>query len=149
MLFQLVKIANWFSFLNAFCLVVVWRNFTEAFLFFLYVRKDQVHEQSGCKLWFAITSRRMIIYTGSKTFLIAIMSVFRNKLYIQHLSSLFRFLLTILSNLSLTKFPLNHQLSNKCRAASSSNKRPTSKRSFCKKPVHYLTLIKIKTTKDK
>ena len=33
-------------------LVVAWKVFTEAFLFVLYARKDQVQEQSGCKLWF-------------------------------------------------------------------------------------------------
>ena len=33
-------------------LVVAWKYFTEAFLILLYVRKDQVPEQSGWKLWF-------------------------------------------------------------------------------------------------
>ena len=33
-------------------LVVAWKYFREAFLFLCYVRKDQVEEQSGCKLWF-------------------------------------------------------------------------------------------------
>ena len=33
-------------------LVVAWKYFTEAFLFLFYVRKDEVQEQSGFKLWF-------------------------------------------------------------------------------------------------
>ena len=33
-------------------LVGAWKYFTEALLFLLYVRKDQLQERSGCKLWF-------------------------------------------------------------------------------------------------
>ena len=33
-------------------LVVARKYFTEAFLFLLYVRKDQVKEQSRCEFWF-------------------------------------------------------------------------------------------------
>ena len=36
-------------------LLVAWKYFTEASLFFLHIRKDQDHirkEQSDCKLWF-------------------------------------------------------------------------------------------------
>ena len=33
-------------------LVVAWKYLTEAFLFLLYVRKDQVQEKSSYKLWF-------------------------------------------------------------------------------------------------
>ena len=43
---------------------------------------------------------------GNYTFLIEIISVFRTRLYMQHLSSLFWFLLTILSIIGLTAFPL-------------------------------------------
>ena len=32
-------------------LVEAWKYLTEAFLFLLYIRKVQVQEQSGCKLW--------------------------------------------------------------------------------------------------
>ena len=55
---------------------------------------------------FAVTGRRMINYIGNKTFPIVIILVFRTKLYMQHLRSLFWFLLTIMSILSLTVFPL-------------------------------------------
>ena len=53
----------------------------------------------------ASTSGRMIIYTGNQTFPTAIMSVLRIKLYMQHLWSLFCFLLTILTINTLTAFP--------------------------------------------
>ena len=47
-------------------LVVAWKYFTESFLFLFYVRKDQVQEQSGSSSsGFAVTSRRMIIYSGN------------------------------------------------------------------------------------
>ena len=39
-------------------LVVAWKFFTEAFLFLLYVRKDQVQEQSGRKLWFRCNKQK-------------------------------------------------------------------------------------------
>ena len=39
-------------------LVVVWKFFTEAFLFLLYVRKDQAQEKSGCKLWFRCNKQK-------------------------------------------------------------------------------------------
>ena len=55
---------------------------------------------------FAVTGRRMINYIGNKTFPIVTMLVFRTKLYIQHLHGLFWFLLTIMSILSFTVFPL-------------------------------------------
>ena len=54
-------IANWFSILNA-SFSCGLKYFTEAFLFFLYGRKNQVQEQSGGKLWF---HERLIIYTGN------------------------------------------------------------------------------------
>ena len=48
--FQLVKIANWFSLLNA-SFSCGLKIFYGSILVFFYVRKDQVQEQSGCKLW--------------------------------------------------------------------------------------------------
>ena len=54
----------------------------------------------------AVTCRRTINYIVNKTFPIVIMLDFRTKLYMQHLRSLFCFLLTILSILSFTVFPL-------------------------------------------
>ena len=71
------------------------------------------------------------------------MSVFTTKVYLQHLRTLSRFLLTILSILSLTAVPLisaRHQIS----AAPPSYKRLTSKCSFYLKPVHYLAVTKRK-----
>ena len=71
------------------------------------------------------------------------MSLFTTKVYLQHLRTLSRFLLTILSILSLTAVPListRHQIS----AASPSYKRLTSKCSFYLKPVHYLAVTKRK-----
>ena len=76
--------------------------------------------------------------TGNQTFPIVIMSIFRTKLYMQHLRSLVWFLLTMLSILSLTTFPLisvGYQVS----AAPSS-----SKSSFFRNLVHYLTVTKTK-----
>ena len=61
-------------------------------MFLLYFRKDTVHEQLAASFDFAVTSRWMIIYTGNYTFPIAIMSVFRTKLYMQYLHSIFWFL---------------------------------------------------------
>ena len=65
------------------------------------------------------------------------MSVFRTKLYLKHLRTLPWFLLTLLSILSLTAFPL-------ISAAPPSYKRLTSKCSFYLKPVHYLAVTKRK-----
>ena len=59
----------------------------------------------------------------------------------QHLRSLFSFLLTILSTLSLTAFPLT-SVSSQISAAPLSSK-------FIQKPVHYLTVTKIKCMWDK
>ena len=39
-------------------LVVAWKYFKEAFFFLLYVRKDQVYEQSGRKLWFRCKNQK-------------------------------------------------------------------------------------------
>ena len=39
-------------------LVVAWQYFTEAFLFLLYVRKDQVQDQSDWKLWFRCNKQK-------------------------------------------------------------------------------------------
>ena len=90
----------------------------------------------------------MIIYTGNQTLPTAIMSVFRTKLYLQHLRTLFWFLLTILNILSLTAFPLISVRYHIC-AAPPSYKRLTSKCSFYQKPVHYLTVTQIKCIWDK
>ena len=38
--------------------LVAWKCFTEAFLFLLYIRKDQVQKQSGCKLWFRFDKQK-------------------------------------------------------------------------------------------
>ena len=89
---------------------------------------------------FAVTNRRMIVYTGL-TFPFAIMSVFRTKRYMQRSRSLFWFLLTILSILSLTAFPLI-SVGSQISAAPPSYTRLTFKRSFYQKPVHYLTVNK-------
>ena len=80
----------------------------------------------------------MIICSGSQTFPIAIMSAFRTKFYMQHL------LLTILSTLSLTAFPLT-RVDSQISAAQPSYKCLTSKCSFYQKFVHYLTVTKIKS----
>ena len=56
-LFTLLKLLIGFRFYMH-CLVVAWKSFTEAFLFLLYVRKDQVHEQSGYKLWFCFNKQK-------------------------------------------------------------------------------------------
>ena len=32
--------------------MAAWKYFTEAFLFHLYVSKDQAQEQYGCQVWF-------------------------------------------------------------------------------------------------
>ena len=103
--FHLVKIANWFSFLNASFSVGLKICYGSILLSSLS-SKNQVQKQFGCKLWFCLTSRRMIFYTGNQTFPIAMMSVFRTKLYMQHLCSFFWFLLTALSILRLTAVPL-------------------------------------------
>ena len=71
------------------------------------------------------------------------MSVFRTKLYLQHLRTLFWFLLSTLSILSLTAFPLIN-ICYQISAVSPSYKRLTSKGSFHEKPVHYSTVTKIK-----
>ena len=96
---------------------------------------------------FVVTSRRIIIYTG-QTFPIAIMTVFRTKLYMQHIRSLFWFLLTILSILSLTAFSLI-SVGSQISVAPLSHKRLTSKCSIYQKPVHYLTVTQIKCIWDK
>ena len=60
-------------------LVAAWKYFTEAFLFFLYVRKDQVQEQSSCKLWFRCNKQK-------NDYLHCYLDFFNcNKLYMQHL----------------------------------------------------------------
>ena len=76
------------------------------------------------------------------------MSVFRTKLYMQHLHSLLWFLLTILRILSLTVFAL---ISVGCHisAAPPTYKSLTSKCSFYEKPLHYVTVTKIKCIWDK
>ena len=85
----------------------------------------------------------MIIYTGNQTFQLQQCQFLGQNFYLQHLRPLFWFLLTILSILSLTIFPLisvHHQIS----AATPSFKRLTSKCRFFQKPVHYLTVTKKK-----
>ena len=94
------KIAYWFSFK---C-VAQWRpeNILRKHPCFLFTfDKIKYRSNLAARSDFTLTNRRMIIYTGKQ---IAIMSVFRTKLYMQHLRSLFWFLLTILSILSLTAF---------------------------------------------
>ena len=39
-------------------LVVAWKYFMEDFLFLLYVKKDQVQEQSDYKLWFLCNNQK-------------------------------------------------------------------------------------------
>ena len=85
----------------------------------------------------------MIIYTGNQTFSVTIMLVCRTKLYMQNFRSLFWFLLTILSILSLTAFTLI-SVGTQISTALPFYKRLTSKCSFYQKPVHYLTVTKIK-----
>ena len=86
----------------------------------------------------------MIIYTGlHKTFLIAIMTVFRTKRYMQHLRSLFWLLLTILSILSLTAFP-TISVGSQIRFGPPCYECFTSKCSFYQKLVFYLTVNKTK-----
>ena len=85
----------------------------------------------------------MIFYTGNQTFPIAMMSVFRTKLYMQHLCSFFWFLLTALSILRLTAVPLM-SVGSQISVPPPSYKRLISKCSFYQKPVHYLTVIRIK-----
>ena len=74
--------------------------------FFFTLEKIQYRSNLAASSDFAVTSRRMIIYTGNQTFPIGIMSVFKTRLYIQHLRSLFWFLLTMLGIISLTTFPI-------------------------------------------
>ena len=45
-------------------LVLAWKIFTEAFLFLLYIRKIQYIGNLAASSDFAVTSRRIIIYTG-------------------------------------------------------------------------------------
>ena len=93
--FQLVKIAYWFSFK---C-VVQWRPeniLRKRFCFFFTLEKIKYRSNLVASSDFAVTSRRMIIYTAIQTFSIAINFICN----IYH--SLFWFLLTILSILSLT-----------------------------------------------
>ena len=72
------------------------------------------------------------------------MSVFWTKIYMQPLRSLFWVLLTtILSIISLAAFPLI-RVDSQTGAAPPSYKLLTSKCNFYEKPVHYLTLTKIK-----
>ena len=66
----------------------------------------------------------------------------------QNLHSLSWFLLTILSIISLTAFPFI-SIGSQLSAAPPAYKRLTSKRSFYQKPVHYLTVTKIKCIWDK
>ena len=66
----------------------------------------------------------------------------------QHIRSLFWFLLTILSILSLTAFP-PVSVGSQISVAPLSYNRLTSKCSFYQKPVHYLTVTKIKCIWDK
>ena len=115
--------------------------------FFFTSKKIKYRSNLAASSDFAVTSRRMIIYTG-KTFPIAIMSDFMPKLYMQHLRSLFWFLLTILSILSLTAFPLI-SVKSQISTAPTSYKHLTYKCSFYQKPVHYLTVTKIKYIWDK
>ena len=74
---------------------------SSSFFFTFYIFSNQAASSD-----FAVTGRKMINYIGNKTFPIVIMSVFRTKLYMQHLRSLFWFLLTILSIFSFTVLPL-------------------------------------------
>ena len=90
----------------------------------------------------------MIIYTGNQTFPIVIMSAFWTKLYMKHLRSLFWFLQTILSTLSLTAFPLI-SVDSQISAAPPCYQRLTTKCRFYQKPVHYLTVTKTKCIWEK
>ena len=76
---------------------------------------------------FAITSSWMIIYTGNYTFPIAIISVFRTKLYTQLLHSPLWFLTSYKRQLSNKRVPPSYE-------------RLTPKCSFYYKPVNYLTV---------
>ena len=123
---QLVKIANWLSFLNAFCLVVAWKYFS-ILVFSLRCKRSStgvIWLQALISLYQAEEWLFLLV-----TFPIAVMSVFKEKLYMQHLCTLFSFLLTVLSILSLTAFP-HISIGSQINAASSSYKRLTSKRSF-------------------
>ena len=82
----------------------------------------------------------MIICIGNYTFPIAIMLVFRTKLYLQHLPSLFWLLLTIPSILSVTTFPL---LSDDFQISADLLYVPHFQMQLYK-PDHCLTVTKIK-----
>ena len=74
--------------------------------FFFALEKIKCMSNLAASYDLAVTSRRMIMYTGNQTFPMAKMSAFRTKRCMQHIPSLFWFLLTILSIRSLTAFPL-------------------------------------------
>ena len=124
-------------------LVVAENTLLKYSCFFFTLEKIKYRSNLASSSDFALTSRGMIIHTGNSTFPIAIMSVFRTKLYMQHLRSLFWFLLSILSILSLTGFPLI-SVGSQISAAQPSYKHLTFKYSLYYEPVHYLTVTKIK-----
>ena len=93
--FQHFKIANWFSFRSV---VQQWpENILRKHSFFFFtLQKIKYRSNFAPSSNFAVTRRKMIIYTGNQTLPFGIMSFFRTKLYMPHLHSFFWFLLTIL-----------------------------------------------------
>ena len=131
--FLLVKIANWFSFLNASfsCVLKIFYRSIFFFFFFFFFTLEKIKYRSSLAASsdFTVTSGRLIIYSGNWTFPIVIMLVFTTKSYMKYLRSLFWFLLIISSILSLTAFPLI-SIGNPISAVPPSYERLTSKCSF-------------------
>ena len=121
--FHLVKSANWFSFKY----FVQWwpENILRKHLCFFFTSEKIMYRSNLVASFdFAVISGLMIIYTGNYTFPIAVMSVFRTKLYMQHLQSTFWFLTSYKRRLSYKRVSPSHE-------------RLTSKCSFYYKPVNY------------
>ena len=79
--FRLVKIANWFSFLNASLQLWPENILGKHSCFFCTLEKIKQKSSLAASSDFTVTSRRLVVYTGDQIFPIVIMLVFRTKFY--------------------------------------------------------------------